>query len=177
MGAIVPTLSQGIGLATSLASTVNTVNSIANTFTGSRNSFSQLEREQDLALRQLQAKQNLQAQQLAADTALERERIALQAEQDEAARRSALKRAVARQRATTGASGISSGDGSAQAVLLGLFEETDTEIAERERLDNLRNVALDQDLSNRRSLNVLQRTQLQERQRLSLAGDNDRFLF
>ena len=52
-------------------------------------------------------------------------------------------RAVARQRANFGSSGISSDSGSGQAVLLGLFDETEDELARREQLDNLRNRALD----------------------------------
>jgi hypothetical protein len=84
-----------------------------------------------------------------------------------------LKRAVARQRAAYGASGIeANSSGSAQAVLLGLFDESEEEKNQREKLDTLRLNAIDQDVDQRSRLNVLQRTQLAEKQRLqqSLVG-------
>lgn len=173
MGAIVPTLAQSISYASGVAGVADQVLGIG----GASSSHKNLQREQDLALRQLQAKQNLQAQQLAAETALERESIALNAEQDEQNRLSTLKRAVARQRANAGASGISSGDGSAQAVLLGLFEETEGELNNRERLDNLRNSALDLDVANQSSINVLQRTQLRQKQDFERELLDHNFLF
>ena len=124
------------------------------------------EREQDLALRQLQERQRLQQKQLVQSNALERERIATQAAADEEDRLRALRRAVSRQRATFGSSGVSS-DGSAQAVLLGLFDETEDELAQREALDNIRTRALDLNAGQTRSLNLLQATQLQERNDLN----------
>lgn len=175
MGAITLILAQGIGLASTLVGTVNTVNRFADTITGG--AARDMRREQDAALRQLQQRQNAQAQQLANQTALERERIAALADQDEEKRLASLRRAVARQRASAGASGVTSGDGSSQAILLGLFDQTEDELKERERLDNLRNASLDLDLSNQASINVLQRTQLQERQRLERQIGDDRFLF
>ena len=162
MGAITPIAS---GL-TSLVGTLNTVNQIANTVqTLSGNSPAK--QEQDLALKQLQERQRLTAAQLAQGNALERERIAIQAAQDEEDRRASLRRAVARQRAQFGASGVSQGSGgSSQAVLLGLFDETETELAQREQLDNLRNRALTLDGAQGKSLNLLQATQLSQRQKL-----------
>ncbi len=129
---------------------------------------------QDVALQQLQEKQRLQLQQSNANAEQSREKIALDAANSEEARKKALRRAVARTRAKFGAQGIGSGAGSSQAVLLGMFEESDSEKAKREGLDNLRLNAIDSDLSQRKSLNVLQRTQLQERQRLGRisAGEN-----
>lgn len=157
MGAINP-----ISLVTSGLGVLNTVNQL----TGQpqrRNA----EREQELALQQLQAQQQLNQQQLEQDAALERERIAAQAQADEQDRQRALRRAVARQRAQFGSRGVSAEGGSAQAILLGLFDESEEELAQRERLDGLRTSALDQDLAQRSSLNVLQRTQLQQRQNLN----------
>ncbi len=61
---------------------------------------------------------------------------------------------------------MGSGSGSAQAVLLGLFDESEDERTKREELDSLRLTALDQNIGQSRALNVLQRTQLAERQRL-----------
>lgn len=125
------------------------------------------EQEQELALEQLRQRQKLEQRQLATQTALDREKLKVETEAAEEKRRAALRRAVARQRAQFGSSGIgNSGSGSSQAVLLGLFEETESELESRARLDSLRSRALDLNVSNRNSLNVLQRTQLQERQRL-----------
>ncbi len=125
----------------------------------------QFKDEQDIALQQLQARQKLQQKQLEADSALEHERIAAGAAAAEDERRAALRRAVARQRTQFGASGIgNAGGGSAEAVLLGLFDESEEELASRERLDNLRNQALDLSVAQSNSLNVLQRSQLQQRQ-------------
>ena len=158
MGAIIP-LANTIN---DLASTVNNVGRAVGTI----QSFSgggRQRQSQELALRQLQERQALQEQQLSQTNALERERIATQTAQDEAERRTALRRAVARQRANFGASGVSANSGSGQAVLLGLFDETEEELARREQLDNLRTRALDLGESQASSLNLLQATQLRER--------------
>lgn len=135
-------------------------------------------RAEDNALKQLQQRQSLQEQQRAADAALEREQIAFDTREAESKRKDALRRAVSRQRANFGAQGIGSGAGSSQAVLLGLFEESEDERRRRAELDGLRTAALDQDLAQNRSLNVLQRTQLAERNKLNtisasrqIAGD------
>jgi len=122
---------------------------------------------QDLALQQLQAKQNIQSRQAQANLALDRDKIALDAKNAQETRKQALRRAVSRQRANFGAQGIGSGAGSSQAVLLGLFEETEAQKQRRTELDNLRLNAIDQGVSQRKSLNVLQRTQLQERQNIN----------
>lgn len=135
---------------------------IASELSGRRSSSSQ-----DAALQQLRAQQSLQEQQAAADAALNRQKIALDAGNTEEERKKALRRAVSRQRANFGAQGISSGGGSSQAVLLGLFEESDAEKKKREQLDALRLTSIDQDLGQQKSLNVLQRTQLQEKQKIS----------
>ncbi|HBR68276.1 MAG TPA: transporter [Rhodospirillaceae bacterium] len=130
---------------------------------------------QDLALRQLQERQAEQQKQLQEDAALERQQISLSAEAEERKRRDALRRAVARQRASFGASGISSSGGSAEAVLLGLFDETEAERAEREKLDALRFGALDQGLDQQKRLDVIQRTQFQESQKIGrLTASADR---
>lgn len=119
------------------------------------------------ALEQLQQRQALEEQQRAADSALQRQGIALDAQKSEDNRRDALRRAVSRQRANFGAQGIGSGSGSSQAVLLGLFEESADEKKRREELDALRLNAIDQNLSQNKSINVLQRTQLAERNNLN----------
>ncbi len=126
-----------------------------------------LRAEQDLALQQLTAQQALNEQQAAQEADMQRQKLAADSLASENARRAALRRAVARQRTQFGVSGLSSGDGSAEAVLLGLFDETERDRNDSARLDQLRMAALDQSLGDQRALNVLQRTQLQERQALS----------
>ena len=162
MGAIAPITS---GL-TSVLGAVNTISQVVGTVQSLTGNDSR-SGEQDLALLQLQERQRLEQTQLAQDTALERERIATQSAQDEQERRDALRRAVARQRASFGADGISSSGGSSQAVLLGLFDETEDELQRRTELDSLRNRALDLDTQQASSLNLLQATQLSERNRLN----------
>lgn len=158
MGGIVP-LAKGIN---TIAGAVNNVGRAVGTIQTLSGSGSQRE-SQNLALRQLQERQALQQQQLSQSNALERERLATLSAQDEEERRAALRRAVARQRANFGSSGVSSDSGSGQAVLLGLFDETENELARREQLDNLRSRALDMGEAQSSSLNLLQATQLQER--------------
>lgn len=127
------------------------------------------------ALQQLQERQALSEQQAAQQANLDRQNIAAQAQTAEENRRTALKRAVARQRAQFGGGGIAQGTGSSQAVLLGLYNESEAELAQRERLDNLRYGAIDQNLSQQRSLNVLQYEQLKQRQKLNnLTSNYDR---
>lgn len=126
-----------------------------------------LQAQQNLALAQLQAQQQLGEQQAAQDAALARQEIAQEAGNAETARRAALKRAVARQKVSLASQGVSSADdGSAEAILLGLFQESETERGARARLDGLRAQAIGQNLAQKQALNVLQRSQLAERQRL-----------
>lgn len=164
MAALTPVLS--------LLGTVGSVVSAGNAILGGVQDLAgvarqQQKREDELTFEQLRRQQNLQQKQLEDRAALERERIALNARQTEEQRQQALRRAVARQRASFGAQGTGSSSGSAQAVLLGLFDESDDERVKREELDSLRLTALDQNIGQSRALNVLQRTQLAERQRLA----------
>lgn len=74
---------------------------------------------------------------------LNKESIALDQKADEEARQRALRASVAQQRARFGASGVSSNDGSGEAVLLGLFEQTQEELDARAERDRLRARAVD----------------------------------
>jgi len=150
MAAITPILtsalvSQGVGLAVS--------------------EFSR-RKSQDQSLKQLKKRQDLDQKIAQQNAQLNRERIAIDSRQSEEKRKRALRRAVSRQRANFGAQGIGSGAASSQAVLLGLFDESDEERKRREELDNLRLSSIDQNLSQGASLNVLQRTQLEQRNNL-----------
>lgn len=102
------------------------------------------------------------------DATSRRQQIDLDAATTEAARQAALRRAVARQRATFGARGISPDSGSAEAVLLGLYHESEDDRIQREKLDRMRQNALTDDLNQKRQRNLLERTQLAEAQKLQL---------
>ncbi len=116
--------------------------------------------------KQLKQEQALRERQNAQSAALEKERLALDTKNTEAERKSALKRAVSRQRAQFGAQGVGASGGSSQAVLLGFFDESEDEREKREAMDNIRSRAIDQGLSQQSAINVLQRTQLAEKNRL-----------
>lgn len=125
-----------------------------------------LRAQQDLAMKQLRAQQKLSEAQAEADAAQERQKIAADTAAAEETRRAALRRVVASQRAKFGAQGLAPEGGSADAVLLGLFEESDAERARRNELDTLRTAAIDSDLAQQRSVNLLQSAQLAQRQSL-----------
>lgn len=138
-------------------------------------SYRDAQREQQTALRQLQSTQRLNQQQAEQDAALAREKLAADSAAAENSRVAALRRAVARQRANFGSQGVSSEGGSAGAVLLGLFDESEDELAQRQKLDDIRRRSLDLGLAQRGALNTLQYSQLQERQKLGrLAAETDR---
>lgn len=120
----------------------------------------------DLAYQQMQAQNALQNQQAAQAAALQKQQLEAESQSNARKRRAALKRAMARQKVLYGAQGISTEGGSGEAILLGLYNETEDDLADRERLDTIRKAALDQRLENTTALNVLQSTQLAERNRL-----------
>ncbi|MCD8566477.1 MAG: transporter [Alphaproteobacteria bacterium] len=171
MGSIVPAITQTVGLINTVNSAFSAVNNLRGNVQDTSGSAEDAARqqmiaEQNQALIQLQQRQALDEQQQADSTALEKQKIALEASQAEEQRQAALRRAVARQKAAFGGSGVSSTGGSADAVLLGLFDESESDLKQREALDNLRTTALDLDTAQTKSVNVLQATQLAERSKL-----------
>lgn len=149
MGAIAPVL----GTIMQVGSVLGTVASIAQPFI------------QDNTDRRQQKQSNaLQLQQLQQDADLKRQEAQLATADAETKRRTALKRAMARQRANFGSQGVGSTTGSAEAVLLGMFDESDEERASREKMDSLRSSALDQGIAQQQQINLLQQTQLREKQ-------------
>lgn len=166
MGAITPVLTTLGSLAGAVTATRSAVQTLRGAGRGWGDPQDALRRQQAQDLSQLKARQALEERQAAQEADLARARNHIESGAAEEARRAALKRAVARQRALFGAQGTGSTGGSAQAVLLGLFDESDAEKAQRERLDGVRQAVLETDLSARRQANLLQLTQLAERQRL-----------
>lgn len=154
-----------LGTVTGALGAVNSFGGAVRTLAGTGGS-SNLKAEQDLAMKSLREKQDAQMRDLQQQASLEGQKIAAESADAEAERRAALRRAVARQKVQFGSQGISAGDGSSQAVLLGLFDESEQDKADRERLDGLRSQALSQNLEAQGQINVLQRSQLAERQKL-----------
>ncbi len=173
MGALSPVLTGLSAITTAISAVDRAVNVFSNASRDdSAARASALRAQQDLALKQLQQKQQADERTAQEQAAQERERVAAAADAAENQRRAALRRAVARQRAQFGAQGIAADDGSAEAVLLGLFDESDQDRADRERLDTIRTAALDQDIATQGRINVLQRQQLIERQNLQRIVEN-----
>ncbi len=135
--------------------------SVANTVLGATNSYKDDSGERNY--KELQQRSALELQNAHERAALEKEQIRLNAEQTESQRRAALKRAIAKQRAQFGSSGTGTDGGSAEAVLLGLFDESAEELSQRNALDVLKSSAVDQSVSGIQRINTLQLTQQKER--------------
>lgn len=161
------------GLVGSLSTAATVLKTLDSTFSAIQSFGSSAEKQaqantlaqQDLALKQLQAQQQLGQLNAEQNAALERQKIANDAASADATRITALRRAVARQNAQFGASGVS-GDGSSEAVMLGLVNQSDADKADQDALDTLRYQAIDQNLDQQKSVDVLQQAQLQQRQNL-----------
>jgi len=157
----------------SLSTALTTVSAAASTLKSLSNGLGDstgdnYKAQQNLAMQQLKQQQAANFLDQQERSALEQQKIAADSAAGEQQRQAALRRAVARQRVSFGAQGLATGDGgSAQAVLLGLFDESEDEKTTRERMDNLRLNALSQDLNAQQRINVLQRSQLEEQQNLS----------
>lgn len=149
----------------SFASTAIQALGAANTVLGAVNRFQ--DNSGDREYKQTKALQDLEIRNVQERAAYEKEQLRLSGDQAERERRNSLRRAVAKQRAIYGGEGISSGDGSARAVLLGLFDESDEERKERNALDTLKSSALDSNIAQQKRLNTLQLTQLKEKNRLN----------
>jgi hypothetical protein len=167
LGAVAPAL----GAVTQAVSAAEQVGSLfgASSLSSQRSEENSLRQRQQQALRQLEQSQSEQLRDQQEQATLDRAKITNDAVADEERRKAALRRAVARQRTQFSSQGLSGVGGSAEAVLLGLFEESDSEREQRERIDSVRTSALDQDVAARKRLNVLQRNQLIEQQRLQRA--------
>lgn len=121
------------------------------------------------AYEQTKSMQRLELQQAKERAASDKAQINLASEQADKERRDGLRRIIAKQRAAYGSEGISTQDGSARAVLLGMFDESDDERVEREALDNLKKAAIDQNISQIQRMNTLQLTQLKEKNKIKKA--------
>ncbi len=89
---------------------------------------------------------------------IQQQQIAQQSQADDEKRQRALRAAMATRRARYGASGISTNDGSAEAVLLGMFQESEEELQNRLERDTLRMRAVNQSTESAGSRNLLSLT-------------------
>lgn len=153
-----------MGGLTSLASTAIQALNVANSVIGTIDNYQ--DRSGNRQYDQIKAQNAIALQNAAENAALQKEQIRLSSEQAETNRQAALRRAVARQRAQFGTSGTGSTGGSAQAVLLGMFDESEEELNQRNALDALKTASVDQNYSQAQRVNTLQLTQLRERDRL-----------
>lgn len=158
MGGFAPIIS-GVTKAVTLANTINSAAGIAKQWSGSEASADRAaQRQAEAALKA----QNRQEERAAAQSiALEKAKLKAESDAATAARQDALRRAIAKRRAEFGASGITADDGSAEAVLLGLSQESERTQAERDTLDRLKETALDDSLANLRAKNLLELSELQ----------------
>lgn len=154
MATIIPIAAQALAL-------FETANTIASVFDDSA------ERQQRQTLEALQKRQVLDEQNAAQNVILTKQELQAKADELERQRRLSLKRAISKQNADFGSKGIATGDGSTEAVLLGLFENSDEERKTNERLDRIRQQSLDQGLAQKSAVNTLERTTLAEKQRLT----------
>jgi colicin import membrane protein len=115
----------------------------------------QLAQDQDAGLKTRQADVDQRKAELTAAAAV--------GEQD---RRDTLARKLARTRAGLGARGVGSGDGSAGALLAGLVSDADGEDQQSRTDLRQQNQALDLDVENTRRRNLLELSQLADRQKL-----------
>ena len=120
-----------------------------------------------VSAKQQKEQNRLEESQRQASNAFQKEQMRVVSEQAEINRRAALKRAVAKQRAQFGGSGIGSGDGSSEAVLLGLFDESEEERRQREQMEGIKASALDMSAGAQRQLNLLQQAQMMESRNLN----------
>ena len=162
-----------MGQISSVLSAISTANSAAS----NASRFSRLVAGESDTLKNLRLQQAQAAEQLRARQGLEEELAArkkspetaiLQAESAAAERRrvQALAAASAKQRAVSGAAGVGSADGSGEAVLLGLFTQSDAERIDAEKLAEIRRQILDENFESLRARNLLEFTQLSAEQSL-----------
>lgn len=115
-------------------------------------SVSQSNSEADLKLRQYEQ-----------DAALRKKQNLLDLQNSETERRTKLKKLISAQRAQFGGSGVRSGEGSSEAVLGGLFSDSDMDRQDNETQYSLSNQSINQGVAQQRQLNLLQKEQLRQK--------------
>ena len=150
LGGALPALTRTLSI-------VNSINRAASLFNNGDNKRADAAREKAMA--DLQARQKLE-EKIASDRAGKDNALLLAQQSEEDHRRaSALRAAVARQRALYGAGGSGPEGGSAEAVLLGLVNESDQEKAAQESIYRLRRQITEDNAANVRARNLLELSQ------------------
>jgi colicin import membrane protein len=124
------------------------------------------EQGQDLERRSLAARQDADLARLEGEHALRRAELDAAASAAERARRTTLRGEVGRMRSLFGARGLTASDGSAAAVLRGIAQESEAERRHAVELDRLKRAALEREHDDRRQRNLLETSELAERQRI-----------
>ena len=150
-----------MGGLSSVASTAIGALSVANSVMGGINSYQENSgrREYD----QQRQKNDLDTANAMAKAENDKYQLRIEAEMADKSRRDALRRNMARQLAKFGASGTDASTGSGQAVLLGMFEESEADKKQRDELDALKASAIDRNMAQQQRVNTLQLTQLKEK--------------
>ncbi|AIB12698.1 hypothetical protein ABAZ39_12005 [Azospirillum argentinense] len=125
-----------------------------------------LAQSQNLAAQQLRTGQAATLADKEGDARTRLAQMSAAAQSDERRRVDALRRTVARTRATLGSNGVSAADGSGEAILLGVVKDSAAERGEAEGADRLKREAIQQEVDSVRRRNLLEQAQLAERQRL-----------
>lgn len=156
-----------LGAIDTARNTLGRVRDLAGIESGSQRRQRELLTErQRVELDSLRDRQDEEAATLRTSLQNQANQIATNADAEEKRRQRALRRAVGRTRAQLGAQGISTADGSGEAILLGQIREAEDEAAAAERLDTLRIQALSDREQAEYRRNLLELSQTQERQRL-----------
>lgn len=92
---------------------------------------------------------------LAEKSALDAQKLQIEQDEETRDRKNALRRAVAEQQAKFGAQGISTSDGSGEAVMQGLYQESSDQKSYRDRLNRWKSDALSQENTSQRRRNLL----------------------
>lgn len=92
--------------------------------------------------------------------------LAAAADAAEKRRVEALRQSMSKTRASLGARGVSATDGSGEAILLGLTKDTETDRQNAQAVDQLKKQAIQQNLDAVKRRNLLEQTQLADRQKL-----------
>lgn len=150
------TLTSAIAPVLNIGSAINSAAGFARTFVGA----AQDRAEADLKYNQAQQ-----------DAAIQRQKNLVDLRNNETDRQAKLRKMVASQRAYYGGKGIGSGPGSSEAVLQGLFQESDVDRQQNQTDYNLQNAAINQNLAQSKQINLLQKQQIQQKTALSALTD------
>lgn len=121
---------------------------------------------QEQALAQLRAGQEEAVRAKETDAQTQLAQLTAAADAAEQRRLAALRQAVSKTRAGLGARGVTAQDGSGEAILLGLTNSSETERKDAQATGQMKRAAIQQGLDDAKRRNLLELSQLADRQRL-----------